>query len=152
MVSKEEGFIKKSPGEIVNQLSILVKTALIHDPNNIAVRTAVEKLISLIKQIMESEKTITLELSGEFFYMNETRIRYSLAFLLNFDFLIKEFRKRELGRVVFTAPLQSDDIIIFLKAFVTAGFSDSPLDKMSEILAASDAIQIDRLKKIRKTD
>ena len=148
MVSKEEGFIKKSPGEIVNQLSILVKTALIHDPNNIAVRTAVEKLISLMNPVMESEKTVTLALSGEFFYMNETRIRYSLEFLLNFDFLIKEFRKRDLGKVVFTAPLQSDDIIIFLKAFVTAGFSDSPLDKMSEILAASDTIQIDRLKKI----
>jgi hypothetical protein len=106
MVSKEEGFIKKSPGEIVNQLSILVKTALIHDPNNIAVRNAVEKLISLMKPILESEKNIILELSGEFFYMNETRIRYSLEFLLNFDFLIKEFRKRELGKVVFTAPLQ----------------------------------------------
>lgn len=148
MVSKEEGFIKKSPGEIVNQLSILVKTALIHDPNNIAVRNAVEKLIFLMKPILESEKNIILELSGEFFYMNETRIRYSLEFLLNFDFLIKEFRKRELGKVVFTAPLQSDDIIIFLKAFVTAGFSDSPFEKMSEILETSDAIQVDRLKRI----
>jgi HD-GYP domain-containing protein (c-di-GMP phosphodiesterase class II) len=148
MASKEERAIQKSPGEIVNQISIVLKTALIHDPNNIAVRNAVEKLISLMKPILESEKNITLELSGEFFYMNETRVRYSLEFLLNFDFLIKEFRKRELGKVVFTAPIQSDDILIFLKAFVAAGFSDSPLDKMSEILSTSDAIQIDRLKRI----
>jgi HD-GYP domain-containing protein (c-di-GMP phosphodiesterase class II) len=148
MASKEERAIHKSPGEIVNQLSIVLKTALIHDPNNIAVRNAVEKLISLMNPILESEKNITLELSGEFFYMNEIRVRYSLEFLLNFDFLIKEFRKRELGKVVFTAPIQSDDILIFLKAFVTAGFSDSPLEKMSEILSTSDAIQIDRLKRI----
>jgi HD-GYP domain-containing protein (c-di-GMP phosphodiesterase class II) len=148
MASKEERAIQKSPGEIVNQLSIVLKTALIHDPNNIAVRNAVEKLISLMKPLLESEKNIILELSGEFFYMNETRVRYSLEFLLNFDFLIKEFRKRELGKVVFTAPTQSDDILIFLKAFVTAGFSDSPLEKMSEILSTSDAIQIDRLKRI----
>jgi HD-GYP domain-containing protein (c-di-GMP phosphodiesterase class II) len=101
-----------------------------------------------MKPILEFEKSITLQLSGEFFYMNESRIRYSLEFLLNFDFLIKEFRKRELGKVVFTAPLKSDDILIFLKAFVTAGFSDSPFVKMSEILEASDAIQIDLLKNI----
>jgi HD-GYP domain-containing protein (c-di-GMP phosphodiesterase class II) len=148
MTSKEENTIQKSPAEIVNQLSIVLKTALIHDPNNIAVRTAVEKLISLMKPIMEAEKSIILEISGEFFYMNETRVRYSLEFLLNFDFLIKEFRKRELGKVIFTAPIQSDDILIFLKAFVTAGFSAAPLEKMSEILSTSDAIQIDRIKRI----
>jgi HD-GYP domain-containing protein (c-di-GMP phosphodiesterase class II) len=148
MASKEERTIQKNPAEIVNQFSIVLKTALIHDPNNIAVRTAVEKLISLMKPIIESEKSIILELSGEFFYINETRVRYSLEFLLNFDFLIKEFRKRELGKVVFTAPIKSDDVLIFLKAFVTAGFSDSPFEKMSDILSTSDAIQIDRLKRI----
>jgi HD-GYP domain-containing protein (c-di-GMP phosphodiesterase class II) len=148
MASKEDGNIQKTAGEIVNQLSIVLKTALIHDPSNIAVITAVEKLFTLMKPIMESEKSITLQLSGEFFYMNESRIRYSLEFLLNFDFLIKEFRKRELGKVAFTDPLKSDDILIFSKAFVTAGFSDSPFVKMSEILEASDAVQIDLLKKI----
>ena len=147
MASKEDGNIQNNAGEIVNQLSIVLKTALIHDPNNIAVITAAEKLITLMKPMMESEKSITLQLSGEFFYMNESRIRYSLEFLLNFDFLIKEFRKRELGKVVFTAPLKSDDVLIFSKAFVTCGFSDSPFVTMSEILEASDAIQIDLLKK-----
>jgi HD-GYP domain-containing protein (c-di-GMP phosphodiesterase class II) len=148
MASKEDSNILKNAGEIVNQLSIVLKTALIHDPSNIAVITAVEKLITLMNPVMESEKSITLQLSGEFFYMNESRIRYSLEFLLNFDFLIKEFRKRELGKVVFTAPLKSDDILMFSKAFVTAGFSDSSFVKMLEILEACDAIQIDRLKKI----
>lgn len=148
MASKEDKVILKSASEIVNQLSIVLKTALIHDPNNIAVRTAVEKLISLINPLIESEKGITFDLIGEFFYMNDKRIRYSLEYLLNLDFLIKEFRKRELGKIVFKSPIKPEDVNVFVKAFITAGFSDSPYEKMSEIMDKSQIIDIDRLRKI----
>ncbi len=148
MASKEDTKIRKSASEIVNHLSIVLKTALIHDPNNIAVRNAIEKLISLINPMIESEKGITFDLIGEFFYMNDIRIRYSLEYLLNFDFLIKEFRRRELGRVMFNAPLRLEDIHVFLNAFITSGFSDSPYEKLSEVMDKSQIIKIDRLKKI----
>jgi HD-GYP domain-containing protein (c-di-GMP phosphodiesterase class II) len=148
MATKEVNKVQKSASEIINQISIVLKTALIHDPNNIAVRTAIEKLISLLNPIIESEKSITLVLIGEFFYMNDTRIRYSLEYLLNFDFLIKEFRKRELGKIMFNAPIKPEDVNVFLNAFIKAGFSDSPYEKMSEIMDKSQVIIIDRLKKI----
>lgn len=148
MVSKEAGSIHSRAGEIVNQLSIVLKTSLIHDPSNIAVRTAIEKLVSLLNPLIESEKSITLELVGEFFYLNDSRIRYFLEYLLNFDFLIKEFRKRDLGKVMFTSPLEPEDILIFLKAFVTAGFADLPFEKMSEMVMESNTFQIDRLRNV----
>jgi hypothetical protein len=148
MVSKEAARIHNRAGEIVNYLSIVLKTSLIHDPSNVAVRTAVEKLISLLNPLIKAEKNITLELVGEFFYLNDSRIRYFLEYLLNFDFLIKEFRKRDLGKVTFTSPVEPEDILIFLKAFVTAGFADSPFEQMSEMVMESHAFQIDRLRNI----
>jgi HD-GYP domain-containing protein (c-di-GMP phosphodiesterase class II) len=145
---RAEREIHKSGQDVVNQLSVILRTAQIHDPGNIAVSSSVEKFIALIKQLALKEETITLELIGEFFYINEMRIRYLLEYLLNFDFLIREFKKREIGQVVFKKGVHFDDLQVFLKAFIKAGFSDTPYDVMSDIMESSQGIELSRLKKV----
>lgn len=145
---KEEREIHKHGQDIINQFSVILRTAQIHDPGNIAVMTAVERFLSLINQLTESGTSINLELVGEYFYIDETRIRYSMEYLLNFDFLIREFKRREIGRIVFMSNLQPEDIQIFLKAFIAAGFSDTPYETMSDITGESDNLEISRLQKI----
>ncbi len=148
MVREDNKEIQKISAEIINQTSIILKTALIHESTNIAVKTAVEKLISLLNPLIESEKSVTLELIGEFFYVNNTRVRYALEYLLNFDFLTKEFRKRGLGSVIFNNQISPEDIQIFIKAFIASGLSEEPYEKMLEMMDNSRNIHIDRLKKI----
>lgn len=150
MVSKEEIEIRRNAQDIINQLSVILRTAQIHDPNNIAVTTAIERFLSLINPLTSGETNVILDLIGEFFYINDTRIRYSLEYLLNFDFLIREFKKREVGRVIFKNNVSPVDIQLFLKSFIAAGFSDTPFDAMQEVLDESRNIEIDRLKKIRE--
>ncbi|MEW6215006.1 MAG: hypothetical protein AB1478_07395, partial [Nitrospirota bacterium] len=82
MASKEYREIHRSATDIINHLSIVLRTAQIHEPSNIAVITAIEKFILLINPLIESERSIMIELIGEFFYINGTRIRYSLKYLL----------------------------------------------------------------------
>ncbi|MGQ9571488.1 MAG: hypothetical protein ACUVUQ_11770, partial [Thermodesulfovibrionales bacterium] len=72
MVHEDNKEIQKTSAEIINQISIILKTALIHESTNIAVVTAIEKLISLLNPLIESEKGVILELIGEFFYVNNT--------------------------------------------------------------------------------
>lgn len=148
MGTKEEKEIHKHAQDVINQLSVILRTAQIHDPKNIAVLTAVERFLSLINQLTESEQNITLELVGEFFYIDDIRIRYSMEYLLNFDFLIREFKRREIGRVVFMNNLKAEDIQIFLKAFIAAGFSDTPYDTMKDTVEESENIEISKLQKI----
>lgn len=126
----------------------MLKTSLIHDPRNVAVRTAIEKLLVLINPLIESERTILLELMGEFFYIKCSRIRYSLEYLLNFNFLVKEFKKREIGSVIFKNVVEPEDIQLFLKAFIDSGFSEEPYETVLSRMSESDTIGIDRLKKI----
>jgi HD-GYP domain-containing protein (c-di-GMP phosphodiesterase class II) len=148
VVHEDNKEIQKISAEIINQTSIVLKTALIHESTNIAVKTAMEKLISLLNPLIESEKGVTFELIGEFFYVNNTRVRYALEYLLNFDFLTKEFRKRGLGSVIFNNPIGPEDIQMFIKAFITSGLSEDPYEKMLEIMDNSQNIKINRLKKI----
>src|SRR3989338_7775702 len=96
-----KGEVFAEPKAIVNQLAVIIRTAAIHDPENIAVTTAIDRFIAATNPLIASERELVLELGGEFFYLNETRIRYSLEYLPNFDFLVREFKKRGLGSIVF---------------------------------------------------
>jgi len=60
MDNKEDIVVRRSSQDIINQLSVILRTAQIHDPNNIAVTTAIDKFLLLINPLIESERTITL--------------------------------------------------------------------------------------------
>jgi HD-GYP domain-containing protein (c-di-GMP phosphodiesterase class II) len=150
MVNKEDRETNKSAQDIINQLSVVLRTAKIHDPGNIAVTSAIEKFFVLLNELTDSEESITLEVIGEFFYIDGIRVRYSLEYLLNFDFLIREFKKREIGKVVFSSDIKPEDMQTFLKAFIAAGFSEEPFETMSEKMADAEGIEVDILKKIKE--
>jgi HD-GYP domain-containing protein (c-di-GMP phosphodiesterase class II) len=152
MAHNEDVVERKSSQDIINQLSVILRNAQIHDPNNIAVVSAIERFLSLINPLIESERTISLELIGEFFYLDGMRIRYSLEYLINFDFLIREFKNRELGSIIFKDKVSSPDIQLLVEAFIEARKSSDPYDRISEMMAASTRIVVNRLKKIKEGD
>jgi len=150
MSNEEEKEIRRNTQDIINQLSVIFRNAQIHDPGNIAVLTAIEKFLMSIAPLLKSGHSIVLDLIGEFFYINDARVRYLLEYLLNFNYLIREFRKRELGKIVFHAGIKPDDMQQLLRAFIAAGMSDTPYETMAEIMEKSVKIEIDRLKKIKE--
>ena len=152
MVNKEDREINRNAQDIINQLSVILRTARIHDPGNIAVTTAIDKFLVLLNQMTDSEENITLELIGEFFYIDGVRVRYSLEYLLNFDFFSRELKKREMGKIIFRKKIKPEDIQIFLKAFIAAGFAETPFETISESMAEVEGIEIDVLKKIKEGD
>lgn len=147
MASKEEVFTGAK--DIINQLAVIIRTAAIHDPGNVAVTTAIDKFVALMNPLIASEGELTLELGGEFFYINETRIRYSLEYLPNFDFLIREFKKRGLGSIVFKSIMKGADMQTFLKAFIASIFSQSPFETLSEDMAGVHSMSVGKLRKVR---
>ncbi|MBI5025872.1 MAG: HD domain-containing protein [Nitrospirae bacterium] len=136
--------------DLINSLAITIKTAQIHNPNNVAVVAAIEKFLSLANPIIKAEKLVTLDLINEFFYLNEARVRYSLEYIINFDFLSREFKKRELGTLTFNDIPAENDIKIFLKAFIEAGFSETPFETLSEAVDNIERIKVGKLKKIKE--
>src|SRR3990172_6785104 len=128
MSDKEELELHRNAKDLINQISIVVRTAQIHDANNVATSSAISRLVSMINMLLDKENLINLELRGELFYINEFRIRYSLEYLLNFDFLVREFKKRDVGSVIFKHQLKMEDIKIFTKAFISSPFSDEPFN------------------------
>ncbi len=152
MADKGDIELHKSAIEIVNQLSVIIRTSQIHDPNNIAVVSAIDKFVSFINSLISHENIIIIELRGEFFYLNDNRIRYPLEHLINFDFLVREFKKREIGSIIFKHKIVSDDIKVFIRVFITSSFSQNPFDTIKEKMIEEKNIAVEKLKKIVEED
>src|SRR5574340_1685952 len=140
MSDKEELTLHKNAKDLINQISIVVRTAQIHDANNVAIASSINRLVSMINILLEKEGMLNLELRGVFYYINDYRIRYSLEYLLNFDFLVREFKKRELGSVIFKNQIKIDDIKIFTKAFISSSYSDEPFDVFEDKISGIEKI------------
>jgi putative nucleotidyltransferase with HDIG domain len=145
---KEDLELNKTAKELVNQISVVLRTAQIHDPNNVAVTSLIDRLIGMVNSLVNLERIVVIEVRGEFFYINDTRIRYSVEYLLNFDFLMREFKKRELGSVTFKDRISSEDIKTFVRVFISSSFAQNPYESIEEQMKVIRNIAVDRLKKI----
>lgn len=134
--------------DIINQLAVIIRTAQIHNVSNVAVVSAIDKFVVSVNSLLREYNILTLELLGEFFYFNETRVRYAMEYLLNFDFLSREFKRRGLGSITFSGRLLVEDIKVFLKAFISSPYSQSPYTSLLEATSNIDSISIGPLKKI----
>jgi putative nucleotidyltransferase with HDIG domain len=152
MDSREDIERFKTGKDLVNQLSVVLRTSYIHDPNNVAVVSVIDRLVVVVNLLVEDERVVSLELRGEFFYINDYRIRYSLEFLLNFDFLIREFKRRELGSITFKDKISAEQIKVFAKAFIASSFSEKPYEVIEEKMANVKNISVERLRKIVEED
>jgi len=139
--------LEEESANIINCLALVLKTAQIHDINNIAVVKAIHKLIELLNIIL-SEERITLQLMGENFYVNERRVRHTVEHMSNFDFILEEFKKIGVGSILFEDTLEERDIKVLISAVVKAGSSATPfetlLDEMEQVdnLTIKEAIEI----------
>jgi len=152
MDNKDELEIFRSAKELINQLSVALRTSQIHNPNNVAVTSIIDKLVPMVNHLLTAERVVALELRGEFFYINDQRVRYSMEYLLNFDFLVREFKKRELGSVIFMGKVESGEIKTFLQAFISSAFSEKSYEAIEEQISEVKTISVERLKKIAEED
>lgn len=155
MPDKEDPGKSSTPGDILNQLAVIIKTSQLHDTSNIAVLSAIDKLITNLDDILSSGSVLTLELVGDIFYMNHARVKYSMEYILNFDFLHREFKRRGLGSLTINGLPAPKDIQVFVQAFIASGASAEPLkalSALSEGLAGSVLISVGPVKKIKEEE
>jgi HD-GYP domain-containing protein (c-di-GMP phosphodiesterase class II) len=141
--------IEEEAANVINSLALVIKTAQIHDINNIAVLKAIHKLIELLNTLL-SEERITLQLMGEHFYINENRVRHAVEHISNFDFILDELKKIGIGTIIFENTLEEEDIKLLVSAVLKADHSETPFETFLEQLEPVDNLTIKELVEIKK--
>ena len=142
---------EKKSKELINNLAIAIKTAQIHHIDNVSIDKAINKILYALS-FLASKDFVTLELVGEFFYIDGNRIRYSMDYIFNYDFLVREFKKRELGTIIFDDNTSEKDIRALLLSLINIGFSETPLETLQESIKDIKNISIKKLKHIDSSD
>ncbi len=136
--------------DIVNRLAIILKIAQTYSADNQAVVKAVDAFVEMVSPVLRNEKSMVIELLGEYFHFNESRIRYTVQYYVNFDFLMGEFRKRGLGSITFSDTISRRDLQDFMRAFLSCPSSDSPFVILKGAVETIDSINIGALKQARE--
>jgi HD-GYP domain-containing protein (c-di-GMP phosphodiesterase class II) len=127
---------------IVNQLAAIVRTSQIHNPGNVAVVKSIDRMLELLAFVFEDETAASLELVGEYFYLNENRIKVSMDKLLNFDYLVKEFKKLGLGIITFESDVTKEDIQAFLKSYLDSAHAEEPFEELASLTSGIPTIKV----------
>jgi HD-GYP domain-containing protein (c-di-GMP phosphodiesterase class II) len=133
--------LEEEAANVINCLALVLKTAQIHDINNIAVVKAIHKLIELLN-ILLSEGRITLQLMGDHFYVNENRVRHVVEYMSNFDFIFEEFKKIGIGSIIFEDSLEERDIKVLVSGVLKASNSETPFETLIDEMELVDTMTV----------
>lgn len=137
--------------DIVNQMAGLIRTSTIHDPSNEAVLSASEKFVSMINSLVASEGAVTVELAGEYFYVNDSRVKVAPEHIINFDYLVREFKRHMIGSITFLNDrFTIENLQGFLRAFIASSFSQSPFESLSEAVSGQRNFSVGALRKVKE--
>ncbi len=137
--------INSKATDLINKLAVLFRTVQIHDINNVAVVSSVNNLMELTNEMVEMEDQVELELRGDYFYLNDNRIKYSMKFLFNFEHLTKEFRLLGLGSITFFNKVSVADLTLLTEAIVRAYSSNEPYNSIVDEMISSDCIRLGKI-------
>lgn len=141
--------LEEESANIINCLALVLKTAQIHEINNVAVVKAIHKLMELLNAIL-SEERITLQLMGEHFYVNENRVRYPVEYISNFDFMLAELKKIGVGSIIFEDTLEERDIKILISAVLKSSGSETPLETLFDEIEEANNLTIKEAVEIKR--
>jgi HD-GYP domain-containing protein (c-di-GMP phosphodiesterase class II) len=151
MEDRDDRELIKHAKEIIHNFAVILRSAQIHDTSNVAVVSSINKFVTMINYLIKLERAISVELVGEYFFVNESRVKIPSEYMAGFDYLIKEFAARGLGSVTFNEPVNSQDIQLLVKAFITSATSPEPYDALVEGVKASPRLIIGKAR-IRPED
>ena len=135
--------------ELTNSLHKLFKTAIIHDPNNVAINSALEKTLESMKPLLNDGDSFSLRLVQEYLFIDDVKIKVDIENFLASMFLIEEMKKRGIGSVTFSVPQSGDELRRFVYAFInTDPKSIEPFEELSHKLIPQGvtSITINRIK------
>lgn len=129
------------------QLSVLLRTARIHDVGNVAFQGPLGSFIETVDQIWTAEGDFELQAIGDYLYINQSRLRVDASSYATYQFLIEEFRARGLSGFVFTGRLTPPEVKKFARLFLDVDLkSTGPFEEFSAALAK---LSVERLVPMR---
>lgn len=110
---------------------------------NAAVQLALNELHDLMTGLLQSEGNVELRIVGDFFFLNETRLRLDLANFSTFGSFAQALSEHGIGAVDVMPGLSREEWAPFLSLLLRKGGGENAYEAFTERLGASPVEHID---------
>lgn len=121
-----ESFIRRAGRQLVFAAYGALRAVKLYPVENAAVEKALAELTNQTKELIGSEGELELRMSGEFIFVNQTRLRLDLDNFASFNHLLALFRASGIGTVIVSDTIAAKDYLIFLSLLQAPGIDDPP--------------------------
>ena len=131
-----EAFLRVGGRNLILYFSGAMRSIRMYPVENAVVQTSLAQLVDLVSQLTAAEGDLEVRASGEFLFINGTRLRLDLDNYANFNVLVSAFRANGIGSVTVHGATTPRDWTVLLSFLAQSGPDpDQRLEELTDRLA-----------------
>ncbi|HEY9230264.1 MAG TPA: HD-GYP domain-containing protein [Gemmatimonadaceae bacterium] len=127
-----DSFIRRAGRHLIFTTYAALRAVKLYPVENAAVQKALADLTRETKDLVAGEGELELRITGEFIFVNQTRLRLDLDNFASFSHLLSLFRASGVGTVTISGSVEAKDWLIFL-SLLQAPSTDDPAVRLAQI-------------------
>ena len=131
-----EGFndsqVRRAGRQLIFSVYGALRAVKLYPVENAAVQKALADVTSQTRELLGNEGELELRMSGEFIFINHTRLRLDLDNFASFSHLLSLFRAAGIGSVTIDDTIAPKDWLILLSLLQSTG-SDDPAQRLAQL-------------------
>jgi HD-GYP domain-containing protein (c-di-GMP phosphodiesterase class II) len=127
-----DSFVRRAGRQLIFTLYGALRAVKLYPVENAAVQKALAEVTHQTKDLLGSEGELELRMSGEFIFVNQTRLRLDLDNFASFSHLLSLFRACGVGTVTVANTIGPKDWLVFLSLLQAPGPED-PHDRLAQL-------------------
>ncbi len=134
----DDSFVRRAGRQLIFATYGAVRAIKLYPVENAAVQKALADLTRQTKELISNDKELELRISGEFIFVNQTRLRLDLDNFASFSHLLSLLRASGIGTVHIAPAVTAKDWLVFLSLLQAPG-SDDSAERLEQLMAKLDA-------------
>jgi HD-GYP domain-containing protein (c-di-GMP phosphodiesterase class II) len=127
-----DSYVRKVGRELLLAVYGALRTVKLYPPDNPVVQKTMEEVVRIASEIQQREHELELRVSGEFIFINATRLRLDLDNYASFSRIIATFRDAGVGVCRLQERSESRDWVIFLSVLQSLS-GDTPAERLHSL-------------------
>jgi HD-GYP domain-containing protein (c-di-GMP phosphodiesterase class II) len=137
-----DSYIRRAGRTFILAFYGAMRAVKLYPIENAAVQKAVDDLQAITKEILEREGELEFRVSGEFIFINATRLRLDLDNYASFSFLLSVCRAAGVGVIHVLEEVQPREWLTFLSLLQSPSREPDPMGRLAQLNGRLEAAQI----------
>ena len=135
--------IQEVGGKLLTAIYVVLRSMRLYPVANVQVQQAIDDLQAQMVALLDSEGAFDLHISGDFFFLNEARLRLDLSNFSTFGNLASVLTSHGIGEVVVATGVEREEWAPFVALLLRSPDDDDPLGAFIDGLSQTPAEHID---------